>query len=204
MKKLLPFLMPIIFLLLIVALVWYLFFIEDFIIDSEKRITGVITILGLGFGVFQFWIVEINSNNRRLSELKYNEYRQLFMQIESIPELLNKEMMNDAIDSHYLVSSLINQINRVVSLINTNNSYLFTRLADLEATKNLKKVLEKILGAADKCRFEIEKAHEKKSPQAIDLIQIFETIKWHNNTRDYLSELHSVKYAFYAKLIKYL
>ena len=52
------------FLLVVLLLTWYLFLIDDFVIESEKRITGVFASLAMGFGIFKFWLNELNTDRR--------------------------------------------------------------------------------------------------------------------------------------------
>jgi len=56
--------LPIVFLLVILILTWYLFFHEKLVDDNEKRIAGIIALLGFGFATFQFWINEINTEKK--------------------------------------------------------------------------------------------------------------------------------------------
>jgi hypothetical protein len=204
MKKIIKYLLPSLFLLAIVGIVWFIFILCDIVTDPEKRLTGIIAILGLGFGVFQFWVTEINTRSRRTSELRYNEYRQLFILIESIPDFLNIEMMKDQSDDpHGLVSTLMNQINRISSLINTNNEFLFPGLIDSEESKNLNRVLSEILRRSDILRDKIEKTVKKDQQDLSGLVKMIESMNWHNDIKNQLDEYHSVKYDFYKKLRNY-
>jgi uncharacterized membrane protein required for colicin V production len=86
-----------VFLLLVLILTWYLFLIDDFVTESEQRITGVFASLALGFGIFQFWLNEINNERRKLYDMRFEAYKDLVLQIERISESLQIEMTGDEI-----------------------------------------------------------------------------------------------------------
>lgn len=195
MKKFISYLLPSLFLLGIVGIVWYLFIFRDFVNDSEKRITGIIAFLGLGFGIFQFWVTEVNIRLRKLSEMRQAEYHRISDLIESIPDLLNIEMMiAPANNPHGLVSSLMNKINRLSFIINTNDDYLFPGIFDSKASKDMIDILSEILKRTDTLRCAIEKASIDNDADAINLATMIESMNWHNEIRDKLKLYHTAKY----------
>jgi len=106
------------FLLLVLVLTWYLFLIDDLVTDSEARITGVFASLALGFGIFQFWIQELNDEKRKRYDMQFEAYKDLVLQIERISESLHIELIGDEIGSiHNLLSRLINHLNRINATI---------------------------------------------------------------------------------------
>src|SRR5210317_2091466 len=103
-----------IFLLLVLLLTWYLFLIDDLVTESEERITGVFASLAIGFGIFQFWLNELNIDRRKLYDLRYESYKDFVYQIERISESLHIEMIGDEIGSiHNLLSRLLNHLNNI-------------------------------------------------------------------------------------------
>ena len=203
-KKRLPYLIPILFLIGISSIVWYLFLYCEIITDNEKRITGIITILGLGFGVFQFWINELNIERRKMFDLRYETYKEIVSSIESLTEAINKQMVsNEKIDAHSLVSVILNQVNRIASIKNMNNQFLFPKITDSIESKRNSEILEKIMMRTDQFRKGIEKANDKEKDTMKDFIISTERMNWHNDIRKYLVDLHENKYEFYNRLRSY-
>ena len=77
------------FLLVVLLLTWYLFLIDDFVVESEERITGVFASLAMGFGIFQFWLNELNTDRRKLYDMRYEAYKEFVLQIERISESMH-------------------------------------------------------------------------------------------------------------------
>ncbi len=201
MRKIMKYVLPILFLLAVAGIIWVVFFVFDFVVEPEKRITGIVTILGLGFGVFQFWIAEINIRLRRISELKQNEYHQIFLIVESIPDLLNVEMMKEQINNpHGLVSTLMNQFNRLSSIIRVNKDFLFPGIFDSKESQEMKEVLEEIIRRTDKFKQSMEKDNASTMENTVEKVEL---INWHNDMKESLETYHSVKHAFYKKLRSY-
>ncbi len=95
------------FLLVVLLLTWYLFLIDDFVIESEERITGVFASLAMGFGIFQFWLIELNTDRRKLYDMRYETYKEFVLQIERISESMHIDMTGDEVGSiHNLLSRL--------------------------------------------------------------------------------------------------
>ena len=110
------------FLLLVLLLTWYLFLIDDLVRTSEERITGVFASLALGFGIFQFWMHELNADRRKLYDQRYESYKDFVLQIEQISESLHIELTGDEIGSiHNLLSRLINHLNSALVVQPTPN-----------------------------------------------------------------------------------
>lgn len=193
------------FLVGIVILTWYIFFCMDLISDSDKRLAGIISLLGLGFGLFQFWINELNIERRKLFDLRFETYKEIILQIDSISENLNISMSSKKLgDIHGLVSLLMNKINRVSSLINMNKDFLFPGLHLKQEGKVIEEILVNILKRTDEYRIKIEKTGNEKNQVAKEFIEIIEDMNWHNDIREYLKELHNKKYDFYKIIRTYL
>jgi len=205
MKKRLPYFLPIIFLLVIVLLTWILFFKLELITDNEKRITCVFSLLALGFGVFQFWVNEINILRRRKFDLRYDAYKEIVFLIESISETLNAKMISkETTDVHGLLSKLMNQINNLSSIMNRNDNFLFPEiLLTPESIKN-QEVLQNIMSRTDELRINIEKAAKLDEYNMKEFAETIAKMNWHNEIRMYLIELNDNKYSLYSKLRTYL
>jgi hypothetical protein len=205
MKKYFEYIPVFIFLIGVILLNWYLFFYLELISSNEKRLTGVFSLLGLGFGLFQFWFNEIKAERRKKFDLRFNAYQEIVILIESIVETINNQMTsNEILEVHGLVSKLMNQVNRIILIMNINNDYLFPGIHNAPESKKNHEIFKKILLRTDQYRIGIEKAAKGSNKIAKDFIESVEAMNWHNDMREFLDELHGNKYDFYKKLRTYL
>lgn len=200
-----PYFFPIIFLILISILTWVIFFSFNIVSDNDKRITGIISILGLSFGIFQFWINELNIDRRKKFDLRYNTYKEIENLIELLTETINKRMIDSEKENiHSFLSSIMNQINRILSILNINDRYLFPEIFKQSEAIELKALLEKILNSTNSYRINVEKELREKSPDMREYYKYIESVNWHNDLRELLIDLHSSKLKFYKTLRGYL
>lgn len=189
------------FLLIVLILTWYLFLIDDFVTESEERITGVFASLALGFGLFQFWLNEINNDTRKLYDMRYEAYKDFVFQIERISESLHIEMIGDEIGSiHNLLSRLINHLNRINTTIAISSDSLFPDLHLAPETKSVLSIVGNILTKTNEFRLKIEKANRQGKEIARDFLQSQDRMHWHNEIGELLDELHTSKHDFYRIL----
>ena len=194
-----------IFLLVVLLLTWYLFLIDDFVTESEERITGVFASLALGFGIFQFWLNELNTDRRKLYDLRYESYKEFVLQIERISESLHIEMTGDEIGSiHNLLSRLINHLNRINATVAMTSDFLFPDLHLKAETKSIVSTVGSILTRTNEFRLKFEKANREGKDVARDFLHSHDRMQWHNEIRELLDELHTSKYDFYCLLRNYL
>lgn len=190
-----------IFLLFVLILTWYLFLIDDFVTESEARITGVFASLALGFGIFQFWLHEIYDAQRKLYDMRYEAYKDLVFQIERISESLHIEMIGDEIGSiHNLLSRLINHLNRINTTIAISSDSLFPDLHLKPETKSVLSIVGNILTKTNEFRLKIEKANRQGKEIARDFLSSQDRMHWHNEIGVLLDELHTSKHDFYGIL----
>lgn len=193
------------FLLLVLILTWYLFLIDDLVTESESRITGVFASLALGFGIFQFWIQELNEAKRKLYDMRYEAYKDFVLQIESISESLHIELIGDEISSiHNLLNRLINYLNRINTTIAISSDSLFPNLQTAPETKSVLHIVGNILTITNGFRLKIEKANRQGKEVARDFLQSEDRMRWHNEIGELLNELHTSKHEFYRILKKHL
>jgi hypothetical protein len=191
------------FLLVVLILTWYLFLIDDLVTESEARITGVFASLALGFGIFQFWIQEINEDRRKLYDMRYEAYKDFVLQIERISESLHIELTGDEIGSiHNLLSRLINHLNRINATITISSDSLFPGLDLAPETKSMLHIVGNILTKTNQFRLNIEKANRGGKETARDFLQSQDRMRWHNEIGELINELHTSKHAF-LRVIKY-
>ena len=194
-----------IFLLLVLLLTWYLFLIDDFVTVSEERITGVFASLALGFGIFQFWLNELNTDRRKLYDLQYESYKEFVFQIERKSESMHIEMTGEEIGSiHNLLSRLLNHLNRINSNIAMTSDFLFPDLHLKPETKSIVSIVGSILTKTNEFRLKYEKANREGKDIARDFLHSHDRMHWHNEIRELLDELHTRKYDFYHVLRNYL
>jgi len=200
-EKILAFL----FLLVVLLLTWYLFLIDDFVSESEERITGVFASLALGFGIFQFWLNELNTDRRKLYDLRYESYKEFVLQIERISESLHIEMTGDEIGSiHNLLSRLINHLNRINATVAISSDSQFPDLYIKPETKSIVSIVGNILTRTNEFRLKIEKANREGKDVARDFLHSQDRMQWHNEIGELLNELHTSKHDFYRILRDYL
>jgi len=194
-----------VFVLLVLLLTCYLFLYDDFTSKSEGKITGIITFLALGFGVFQFWIDELNTEERKLYDLRYESYKDFVLRIDLISETLNYEMtVNDVNSIHNLLSRLMNDVNRIRSSIAMNSDFLFPELQIKPEAENIDRIVENILVRTDIFRRGVERAIKEESMHSRYFELSVKQMKWHNEIREYLEELHQSKFDFYRILRTYM
>jgi hypothetical protein len=200
-EKILAFL----FLLLVLILTWYLFLIDDFVTESEERITGVFASLALGFGIFQFWINELNTDRRKQYDLRYEAYKEFVLQIERISESLHIEMTGDEISSiHNLLSRLMNHLDRINTNIAVTSDFLFPDLHQKPETESIVRIVGKISTRTNEFRLKVEKASREGKDIARDFLHSHDRMRWHNDIRELLNELHASKHDFYRILRDHL
>lgn len=193
-----------VFLLAVLLLTWYLFLYDDFVGGSDERIAGILVSLSLGFGIFQLWINEINIDRRKLYEWRYETYKEIVLQIDEISETLNHKMTRDEIGSvHNLANRLMNNVNRINSAIAINSDYLFPDLQQKPETRSVAMIVENILTRTDEFRLKFEVANQGGREIAQNFLQSMERMKWHNEIREQLTELHLYKHEFYRTLRTY-
>ena len=189
------------FLLLVVILTWYLFLIDDFVTESEERITGVFASLALGFGIFQFWLSELNTERRKLYDLRYEAYKEFVLQIERISESLHIEMTGDEIGSiHNLLSRLMNHLDRINSTVAMSSDYLFPDLHGKTETETIVRIVGEISTRTNDFRLKVEKASREGKDLSRDFMHAHDRMRWHNDIRVLLNELHASKHDFYRLL----
>ena len=193
------------FLLLVLLLTWYLFLIDDFVIESEERITGVFASLAMGFGIFQFWLNELNTDRRKLYDMRYESYKEFVLQIERISESMHIEMSGDEVGSiHNLLSRLMNHLDRINSTIAMSSDFLFPELHLNPETKSMVSIVGNILTRTNEFRLKVEKANREGKDIARDFMHSNDRMHWHNEIRELLNELHTSKHGFYRLLRNYL
>ena len=193
------------FLLLVLLLTWYLFLVDDFVMESEERITGVFASLALGFGIFQFWLNEINTDRRRLYDMRFESYKEFVLQIERVSETMHIEMTGDEVGSiHNLLSRLMNHSDRINSSIAMSSDLLFPGLQLHPETKSVVGIVGNILTKTNEFRLKVEKATREGKDISRDFMHSHDRMRWHNEIRELLNELHASKSAFYGVLRNYL
>ena len=193
------------FLLVVLLLTWYLFLIDDFVIESEERITGVFASLAMEIGIFQFWLNELNTDRRKLYDMRYESYKEFVFQIERISESMHIEMTGDEVGSiHNLLSRLMNHLDRINSTIAMSSDLLFPELHLNPETKSMVSIVGNILTKTNEFRLKVEKANREGKDIARDFMHSHDRMRWHNEIRELLNELHTSKYDFYRLLRNYL
>jgi len=174
---------------------WYIFFSMDIFVVNDKRIIGIISYYGLTFGVFQFFINQINNKSKRYFELRLSAYKEIIKIIESITQAVNEKLGTfDKFDFHDYGIKLMNLISEYTVFGMTNLDYLFPGTSKLKESQDITELLYSILRTTDKIRKQIDDSKDDESIR----------IEWHNDIRLKLKVLHEKKYIYYKQLRKFL
>lgn len=193
------------FLFTVIFLAWFLFICRKVVDDIALQITGILSVLGLGFALFQFWFNHITTEKRRTFDLRYNAYKDVIQLVDTIAETLNEELTaTKIIEVNGLLTKLTNQINKLGSTMIEYNYYLFPKIADTAESKRLAEITEKIIRRTDKYRGAVEKAIVMGNVENNNFLVTIEAVNWHNDILKYFKELYEIKYKFYSKLREYL
>ncbi len=193
------------FLFLLVISSWYLFFFLNLIEGIALQITAIISYLGFGFALFQFWFNHITTEKRRIYDMRYSGYKEVISLIDAITETLNEEMSNSRIVEVYsILGKLTNQINKLASTLNEFNQYLFPKINETNESKLIQDLMEKIIRRTDKYRHELEREIKLGNPDGNNFLETIHSMNWHNDIIKYLKELHENKYSFYRRLREHI
>ncbi|WPP52166.1 hypothetical protein [Catalinimonas niigatensis] len=197
------YILPLVFFIAMMALT-YLFIELNVIEDNEKRLTLIVTFLGLGFGVFQFFVTEINNQKRFEFNLKYEAYKELRNIIDLVFHTLNHEMITAESNPHGIASKVIILVNQYKSSVEFSSDVFFEGLTEREEAIKVKDTLTKILDRANRLRIQIDNIHKKRSPDTMDEIaKVVEQMNWHNDTIQCLKDLNKHKFPFYRAIRSY-
>jgi len=193
--KNLYYIIVLIFMIIAVFVGWYIFFSMDIFVVNDKRIIGIISYYGLTFGVFQFFINQINNKSKRYFELRLSAYKEIIKIIESITQAVNEKLGTfDKFDFHDYGIKLMNLISEYTVFGMTNLDYLFPGTSKLKESQDITELLYSILRTTDKIRKQIDDSKDDESIR----------IEWHNDIRLKLKVLHEKKYIYYKQLRKFL
>ena len=192
------------FLILVIITAWYLFLHLMIVQGIALQITVIISYLGFGFALFQFWFNHITTEKRRTYDMRYNGYKEVICQIDSVAETLNEELSSNRIVEVYgLLAKLTNQINKLASTLNEFNHYLFPKINETKESKIIEDIMEKIIRRTDSYRIAIEKQIKLGNPDGNNFLETVEAMNWHNEILKHLKELHQNKYKLYRCLREY-
>lgn len=178
---------------------WHIFFSLDIFEENDKRIIGLISYYGLTFGVFQFFINQINNRSKKYFELRIAAYKEIIKLIESITQALNDKLGTfDKFDFHSYVTRLLNLINEYTLFCKTNQDFLFPGTSKLKGSQDIRELLYSIFETTDKFRKQIDDCKN------FELFDNLKRIEWHNDIRLKLKDLHEKKYAYYKQLREFL
>lgn len=121
--------------------------------NDEGKITFSLSVLGTGFAIFQFWVGEINTDKRRLYDLRFLSYREITDEINKIIELFNSDLpSNKCIDCENFHSSVLSISNRILVHIDLLNALVFKDIKIKNECTNLHNSLTQIVNNTEKFR----------------------------------------------------
>lgn len=83
---------PFLFFITIIIITYYLFIYNKLCLKEDVKIAGLISTLGIGFAIIQFWVGEINANRRRLYDQKLIAYKEIQSKCNEITKDSNDEL----------------------------------------------------------------------------------------------------------------
>ncbi len=187
-----------------VSLIYY-----NLIEDTATEVIIAISVLGLGFGVFQLWFSEIKADRRRQWDIRYQAYKELIKATEVIPEVLNIEMGNSLESNpHGLISSLINITNNFHITVEANDELIFPGIKLNDNYTRLCVIIVKILERTNVLRkntYNLAKDADSLEKTNLDeWFKVAEQTNWHNDTNKLLADFHKDKHDFYSHIRSYL
>lgn len=204
-NRYLPYLGPFLVLVTSIGLTWYLIFQRELFQDDVKKITATLSILGLGFSLFQFWFNEVKSKLERKFTLRYSAYQEIIELTEAVFETINSQITTKEPVNAYLISNqLMNQVNRLSLSININTSFQYDELDKTSESQQLQKTLEKILRRTEEYRLSIDNLNRDKQFESDPIFLTIEQYNWHNDIAEFMHEFTTNKYNFYNRLRSYM
>lgn len=192
------------FLGLVILITWYVFYHCNFFPNIQLRIAGIISFLGLGFGLFQFWFNHITTEKRRTFDLRYTVYKELMALINSLTECLHEEIYGrKTSNASELVKNLSKLINKIDSAINENNNSLFPKIKQSEEARKLEALIFQISYSTFKYEALVVN-NEVMNNKYNEHEEMIAESNWFNDVREPYDELEVHKSKFYEKLREYL
>lgn len=181
-------------------LAWLIFINNKQITDIPLKVGGVISVSGLGFTLFQFGYNNTTTNKRRLYDLRYNAYKDIVLQVDTILDNININLsLRDSRDMQNFTTMLMNQMNRFSSIMSVNTYFLFQEINKTQEATSIKEVLSKILDSTETYKNKL--IDEAKGNEALENIFL---LNWHNEMSKNVLELLNVSEEFYCKIREYL
>jgi hypothetical protein len=177
----------------------------------ENNITGslpiLLTLIGLLFAVFQVVLNIKIQAKRNVSQLRHTEYKEVVKILNSITDLVNEHMMNEA-NLHGLFVSLTHRINEYISFININNDYLFPNIINSGIAIETLHEVEKIKICTNKYIKELEgqkgKTNNEEPDKIFNLTQSHVSkMNWYIEVREHIVKYNNLKFKFLKKLQSY-
>lgn len=173
----------------------FVFIYFDVVENTGDKIAGIITILGLGFAVFQYL--------KSKSGLKHQAFYELREIVESIPEILNTALMEPEINLYHLISDLMTRYNKFNSTTHYAEESVFPHLKYSGSRQKIAGLTHEILTKTMDFKNKIVAIQEDKN-LALMGIDVMERHNWQNFVKAKLHDLHKRKVEFYRETVKYI
>lgn len=187
----------IIFILFILLLGYFIIY-KDWIQGLDKKLTYILGSFSIVFTIFQYVISNLKENGRYLSQLRVEEYRQIRMVAQEFISAVNTGL-SDNISLVETENKLVNIKNELSVLIRGNNAQLFPGIMELDSSKKLDAIYEKILLETSKARKEYQKMIDTKSVAKKFAIEVIK-MNWDISIRTDFKESFTVRDDFFRYL----
>lgn len=132
--------------IVMIRLSFYIIFSHYRYVGNDVKIALIISLFGLSFAIFQFLISEINTHARWKSDRRFQASNDIIKILDSIGELIIKELVNHKKDPNGTMIGLMNQKNAfstTVLHINKNKT-LFPKITNKTEFIHLNDILDEL------------------------------------------------------------
>lgn len=200
-RKFKPYGLVFTFLCAVIFLAWFLFICRKVVDDIALQITGILSVLGLGFALLQFWFNHITTEKRRTFDLRYEAFKDIVKQVETVAETVSSALTTKYINEvKGFLSVLRIQILKLKSNIGVNDSYLFPMILESEESIVMQELMKKLMIRTDEY---IRTIDNIPPSTGVNPKINSESEKWQKEMAECLGEWHENKYKFYKKLREY-
>jgi len=192
-------LFPFIFFIAIIFITYYLF-VYNKLLKYDAKIAGIISTLGIGFAIFQFWIGEINTDKRRLYDLRFNAINEINKNCILLISLIDKYRATKVVNKDEVYYEMNSKINTLNICLANNLLFLFPEVIEKEEYKNFLKLTTEFSYITT--HFRNTSIEDSNNEKILDDNQM--KIAWNNGMYDNLLKFAKADSDLYKLLRNYL
>jgi hypothetical protein len=181
-----------------ILLLGYSIIYRDWIQGLDKKLTYILGSFSIVFTISQYVISNLKEKDRYLSQLRVEEYRQIRLVVQEFINTVNTGL-SDNISLVEIENKLMNIKIELSVLIKGNNAQLFPGIMELDSSKRLDTIYEKILLETSKARKEYQKMIDTKSVAKDFAIEVIK-MNWDISIRTDFKDSFTVRDDFFRYL----